>query len=171
MRNTPLVISIPTIASGAPRISSDSFITMPNTLEIPPNGKCSGTLKTISTLRLAGSILSGFGRTDIVMLRPRSGISSCVEWLAGRRRGFPDLRAGVALTAIVCGVLFIERCALGPGFLRPINGTRAGSRGASRQMWIDTAYDLRLELSRVVLRWSLRVSDENGPELVPIIVT
>src|SRR5262249_20659188 len=94
------------------------------------------------------------------------------EWLVGRRSlRFPDHRAGVALTAIVRGVLFIKCCAPGARFLRPINGTLAGSRGGSRQMRIDIANDLRLEPSRVVLRWSLRLFDEYGPELVPIVVS
>ena len=45
-------------------------------LEIPPNWKSVGTLNTISIVWLACSILSVLGRSDIVMLMRRSGISS-----------------------------------------------------------------------------------------------
>src|SRR6516164_1414589 len=116
IRKNPLVTFTAKPDRGTPRVCSACFIRMPGTFEMPPAEKSAGSLKTISTVWLAGRVLSTLRRSDQVMASLRSGTSTVgTDRQLGRlsragRDGFgaPHGRSDGALAVGIGGILLVE---------------------------------------------------------------
>src|SRR5262249_36666743 len=98
-------------ASGTPRVCSACFIRMPGTLEMPPAGKSAGTLNLISTVWIAGSLLSVLRRSDQVIASFRSGTSTSARMTSSGRCPGPGVMVSVRQIAEptkIGGILLVE---------------------------------------------------------------
>ena len=133
-------------ASGMPRVGSACFIRMPGTLEMPPDGKSAGSLNMISTVWLAGRLLSVLRRSDQVMVSLRSGISTSARiassggWSGPGDHGLgaPDRRADEALAVRIGRILLVQHDLL--------RHRGAGADGGRRRLRRAAGLDPRLLL-------------------------